>query len=207
MESVACKHIERIEEYHNHALGTCTLCGQIRRYDQLDYKQSPTIIKIGRINGMPTLEHPPKEVIKVVKNKPEVETLADILAETEVAKRKYKARKPVRDYEADKEDIVEDYDTLSLKEFYAKQHLAPSTWTKLKRKWGVKGKSPRKAKPVLDAEAPTVHKGKPLVSLGTFTVEAVGKLPAFPEFNDSWPMLTQIAWLETYKALKELLRL
>ena len=198
MESVACKHHELVQEYHHYALGTCKFCGQIRRYDHLDGKSPPTIIKIGRLNGIPVLEHSSKEVIKVVKNKPEVDSIAQ--NEPVATKRKYRARKPLRDFEADKEAIVEDYDTMPLKEFYAKQCLGPRSWTKLKKKWGVNGLSPRKAKSVPDTEV-----AHPVVGpTRTYTVKAAGELPAFPEFSDTLPMLTQIAWLETYKALKEL---
>jgi len=145
-ESVACRHHERIEEHHHYAIGTCGLCGQIRRYDRFEHKQPPKIIKIGRINGVPTLEHPPKEVIKVVQNKLEVDSIAR--HETAPVPRKYKARQqPLRDYEADKEAILDDYQDLTLKEFYAKQQFCSNTWTKLKKKWGVKGKNQRKSKP------------------------------------------------------------
>jgi len=201
-EPVVCKHIERIEEYHNYALGTCTQCGQLRRYDRLDLKQPPKVIKIGRINGVPTLAYPPKEVKNMVQKKTEV----DISAQKETVPvrtpRKYKERKTKSaSYNEDnKISIIHDYETLTLKEFYAKQHITSTTWTRLKKEWGVKGKHKRKSEQV----ATKVHKGHPMVALGTCAVEAASELPAFPAFNDSWPMLTQIAWLETYLSLKKL---
>ena len=197
-----CVHREMIEEYHQYALGVCTICGQIRRYDRLDSKQLPRIVKIGRINGVQTLERPPKEVIEVVKNKPEVDSIAQ--SELAPAKRKYKARRSPRDFEANKEAIVEDYNTLTLKEFFAKQHLSYARWTELKKKWGVKGKNQRKAKSLPDVKVAETHRGNPLVSLGTFTVEAASELPAFPTFNELWSDFTKQAWFETYLELKEL---
>jgi len=209
VENIICVHREMIEEYHHYALGTCTLCGQIRRYDRLDDKQPVTIIKIGRIKGVQTMEHPPKEVIEVVKNKPEVDSIAQ--SEPEPVRRKYKARKArqlLRDYEANREAILEAYDSLTLIEFYAKWHFSSNTWTKLKREWGVKGKyerrSPTSPKSLPDTKAPEVHRGNPLVSLGTFTVEPASELPAFPEFNDQWSDFTKQAWFETYMELKKL---
>jgi len=193
VETISCKHHERIEEFHNFALGICAQCGQVRRYDRLDVKQPPKVIKIGRLNGMPTLEHPPKEVIEVVQNKPETDSIAQDATAPARTPRKYKARKPRRDYEADKEAIVEDYDTLTLKEFFAKQHISSDAWAKLKKKWGVTGRMPHKDSSL---------KGN-LVSLGTYEVVEDKGLPPFPPFNDSWPMLTQISWLETYAKITE----
>jgi len=45
------------------------------------------------------------------------------------------------------------------------------------------------------------HKGNPLVYLGRFRVEIADEMPSFPEFNNEWPMLTQIEWLQTYKEM------
>ena len=46
-----------------------------------------------------------------------------------------------------------------------------------------------------------VSKGNRFLHLGTFTVEEANELPAFPEFNDSWPELVQLRWLDTFKEL------
>uniref|UniRef100_A0A6M3IRS5 Uncharacterized protein n=1 Tax=viral metagenome TaxID=1070528 RepID=A0A6M3IRS5_9ZZZZ len=118
-------------------------------------------------------------------------------------------------YEDNKEAILRDYQDLTLKEFYAKRAIWAGTWTALKRAWGIQGKYPKNAhrKPIADkatdepkvtkvSKVTKVNKGN-LVSLGTFTVEAASELPAFPAFNDNWPMLTQIEWLQTYRVLRE----
>jgi len=201
MESVDCKHIERIEEFHGYALGTCTQCGQIRRYDRIEYKKPPSIIKIGRINGVQTMEHPPKESKDMTQNAPEATSIAQ--NEPEPVKSKRRHRLP-RYCEDNKEGIIQDYNALTLKEFYAKQRFSSTTWTALKKKWGVRGKWLRKAKTLPDTKVTKVHKGNPLVSLGTYTVEAASELPDFPAFDSAWPVLTQIEWLQTYKALKEM---
>lgn len=49
-----------------------------------------------------------------------------------------------------------------------------------------------------------VTKGDRYIYLGTFTVVAADGLPSLPEFDNSWPMLTQIEWLQTYRELKKL---
>jgi len=53
METTACIHNERIESASNNKKhGTCTICGQVRQYNTLDYKEIPKVIKLGRINGV-----------------------------------------------------------------------------------------------------------------------------------------------------------
>jgi len=46
-----------------------------------------------------------------------------------------------------------------------------------------------------------VPKGNPLIHLGTYIAQEASELPPFPAFDSSWPMLTQIEWIKTYKEL------
>jgi hypothetical protein len=50
-------------------------------------------------------------------------------------------------------------------------------------------------------DATKVDKGAPILIGEVLVKVQVAELPAFPIFNNNWPMLTQIEWLQTYREL------
>jgi hypothetical protein len=114
-----------------------------------------------------------------------------------------------RDYDAEKTEILRDYYGLSLKDFYAKQHMFSGTWTILKKKWGIKGKAPHKSN---RKENNTVKENVPLKYLCPYCdvgwsqaealiqhmrichFDSLGK-PELPLFNEAWGDSVKVAWL------------
>ena len=109
-------------------------------------------------------------------------------------------------FEDNKVAILQDYQSLKLKEFLAKWHMTSTTWTKLKRGWELLGKSPRKFTSQLGIPKPRKHKGPPSIEAVNWALKEQGAnhLPAFPEFNEQWSDYVKTNWFETYQALKEL---
>ncbi|MDP2731051.1 MAG: hypothetical protein Q8O55_11310 [Dehalococcoidales bacterium] len=109
-------------------------------------------------------------------------------------------------FEDNKGGILQDYQSLKLKEFFAKWHMTSATWTKLKRGWELLGKSPRKSAAQSGIPRPRKHKGSPSIEAVNRALKERGAnhLPAFPEFNEQWSDYVKINWFETYQALKEL---
>ena len=109
-------------------------------------------------------------------------------------------------FEDNKEAILQDYQSLKLKEFYAKWHMSSAAWTKLKRDWKLLGKSPRKSAPQLGISKPRKHIGPPSIEMvnGALKEQGANHLPAFPAFNEQWSDYVKTNWFETYQALKEL---
>jgi len=117
-----------------------------------------------------------------------------------------------RDYDAEKTEILRDYYGLSLKAFYAKQHLEPNKWGQLKKRWAVKGKAPhrvhkvnRKADhPLREDTLPTYlcpycetnwSQAAALIK----HLEVVHYVPSkmtLPPWNEAWGDAVKIKWLE-----------
>ena len=224
-ERANCTHHEKIEEYHEYALGTCMYCGQVRRYDRLDIRVPPRIVEIGRINGVEVNGIPNriKESVAVEEkksDKPEKPAVAR--EEVVIRDRKW--------YQAHKKEMIEDLITMGYDAFMEKwkvkwqivSHLKSDELYKSRVGLGElsvkKEKDPKSSK----AKSPKSPKSPPeplgelpfkikvisaedkLISLGTFTVEAASELPAFPSFNDSWPFPVQEKWLEVYLQIRKL---
>jgi len=108
-------------------------------------------------------------------------------------------------FEENKEAILQDYQSLKLKEFYKKWRMTSTTWTKLKRDWNLLGKSPRKFTLQKGTTKPRKHKGPPGIEMvnNALKEQRANHLPAFPEFNEQWSDYVKVNWFETYQALKE----
>ena len=168
--------------------GTCH-CGAVKYFANSFEKE--LVARANELN-----ETQSKEGVMVnneVKEKQEPVSVAPALI-----KRRSKYR-PRSHFEDNKEAILGDYRSLTIKEFFDKWHLNSNSWTKLKREWGVKGKYKRKAP--FDTKVTKVHKGNSVASMGVICDEVNKGLPPFPAFSDTWPMLVQIEWLLTYKEL------
>jgi hypothetical protein len=52
MPTITCRHQEKIEELSKGIQqGTCSTCGQVRRYNPEEYKSQPKIVKLGHLDG------------------------------------------------------------------------------------------------------------------------------------------------------------
>ena len=114
-----------------------------------------------------------------------------------------------RDYDAEKTEILKDYYGLSLKDFYAKQHLESNKWGKLKERWGIRGKAPRKANhkvthPRREDTVPTYlcpycetnwSQADALIKhLQAVHYDAPSKM-ALPPWCEAWGDSVKVAWL------------
>lgn len=217
-ERANCPHHEKVEEFHEYALGTCINCGQVRRYDRLDIRKPPRIVKAGRLNGVVASIIPEriKESVEVKQDKPEETAIfRNIPEEADISQNgdpppvppRPKGKKKLWQYfEDNKEAILQDYQNLRLKEFYAKWHMTSTTWTKLKRDWELPGKSPRKSTLQKGTTKTRKHKGPPSIEAVNRALkeQRTNHLPDFPEFNEQWSDYVKVNWFETYQALKEL---
>lgn len=208
MEATTCVHDEKIEEKGDGIQeGTCSLCRQVRCYDLNDTREKCRVIKLGRLDDkivIPNLgerlnlsDEEREELTEALAEAKEplpvpVQEPVESAAERKPPRRTRNRRKFRKYYEQNKAAIIADYYSLRLKDFFRKWRFATSTWTKLKTEWEVKPKGP-------PLKRPRKPKGEiPVVSVSTQS----DQLPQFPPFNDKWTSDVQIAWLETYKALR-----
>lgn len=218
-EAVFCKHHEKIEEFHHYALGTCTQCGQVKRYDRLYYRQPPKKIKIGRINGVPTLTHPKKESIKMTQNDTEVASTAqlDTVAKIDPAAGLSqeipslpKAKQPHIRKRAKKCKKCQFYkihgDTPWCTSKKCPSRYPPELRPPFRSPETAhpEKKAPAQSKAASDTKVTKVNKDNRLVSLGTFTVGVASELPDFPDFDSKWAFPVQEKWLATYLELRTL---
>lgn len=208
MQTTTCTHKEKIENVgRGIEIGTCRICNQICRYNTADHHDNPRIIKLGRVNGAIVLpgmkallelsiqEGLELEAAKKVSNeRPQSPSNTKISQGDQVAVAtppKPKKRSLLQKYfEENKEAILQDYQNLKLKEFYAKWHMSSTTWLRLKRDWGIQRKAPRES-----TKRPQIQK---------LPEHGVSQLPAFPSLNEQWSDYVKRIWFETYQALKEL---
>ena len=206
-ERANCSHHEMIEEFHEYALGTCIYCGQVRRYDRLDIRKPPTIIKAGRLNGVITSIIPEKieesvtvEQSKSVKSgEPAVEAHTEEENSTPVPQtRKYRTRTTtkffIKKLEQNKEQIIKDYYNLTIMDFFKKWGLSSSRWMQTRTQWDVKPKIKRGN--ITEVKSNENHT---LLTDYNLNISPNNNMPAFPEFDGTWPMATQVAWIEAYK--------
>ena len=118
------------------------------------------------------------------------ETVNAVEVAEPVKKRKYVKRSNARDFEKEKDAILEDYPKLKLKEFYAKYHLSSSRWTRLKAEWNILGKRLR----------PRSHVKKLQPTEPPFRSHDQAKT-SLPPFNESWGDSVKIAWLDAFVVL------
>jgi len=108
-----------------------------------------------------------------------------------------------RYYEDNKEAILHDLETLGVKAMQERWKISHATWrcksngrvTGMAVRWGI----------VSPDDIPTRRKGVRRESspeTPPVTINASDRsLPAFPEFDKSWPEIVQIRWLDTYREL------
>jgi hypothetical protein len=117
-----------------------------------------------------------------------------------------------RDYDAEKTEILRDYYGLSLKDFYAKQHLESNKWGQLKKRWAVKGIAPHRANktnrkadhPLREDTLPTYlcpycetnwSQADALIK-HLQTVHYAPPKMALPPWNEAWGDTVKIKWFE-----------
>jgi len=140
-----------------------------------------------------------KEGAMVAENKP------DTVAPGSTVPPRPEGRRECRLYwEKHKEEVLADLKRIGYSQTVKRWKISPGVLTKLRGNKGLKSRGkviiPDKPSP----EQPKEANGEPIF-LGTHKVVATNTLPGFPSFNDNWPMLTQIEWLQTYRELVRLL--
>lgn len=208
METAICKHEEDIRHAGGGIdVGVCRLCGQVRHYDNTHAKLAVLVKVLGRIDGKVVLPSFGERVaflsdldqhdLAAAQQSIKAVVPAALLPEVEGVPARPKKRKELRGYyEENKEAVLRDYYSKRLLDFLRDWHLSVAYWTKLKKEWQVKPKE--RPRPV--RKTPTA---KPSLGPGPGP-RAV--LPAFPEFDSSWPELVQLRWFDTYRALVELIK-
>lgn len=175
--TIDCQHTSDVKTISEGDLQTCNRCGQ-QIIITPDHKEK--IIKRGEINGVRTNIHP------LANHSTGQEPGGGEAPPPPLVPPKPKKRKELaRYYETNKEALLADYHSMLLRDFRLKWHLSTSYWGKLKLKWNVKGKHPRKS-------------GNPMASV----MVPVNALPPLPPFSDKWTEAVQVEWLRTYRELR-----
>jgi len=203
-KSQANSHRWRIESYVRYvSRGTCE-CGAVRFFaDVIDKEALKLAEHYNKSEGKEGQGH--MVIAKAIKEKNPGVGKED--SDPLPVPPRPRGREQLRLYfEENKEAILQDYQSLKLKGFYAKWHMTSTTWTKLKRDWKLLGKSPRKSTLQKETTKPRRHKGPPSIEMVNRALKEQGTnhLPAFPEFNDSWPFPVQEKWFEVYLGLRKL---
>ena len=120
---------------------------------------------------------------------------------------------PRRDYDEEKTEILKDYYSLSLKDFYDKQHLFSGTWTILKKKWGIKGKNktgekPNKERLFADPLTPALNTiFNRLNAIDAKLTEPIRPelntiyAQLLPPWNEDWRDSVKCAWLKVLEVI------
>ncbi len=147
---------------------------------------------------------PPKTPENITENITEIKTPLDEkpAAALPLVSKPQGGRKLQNWYEDNKEQIIQSYLTVNLKTFYDLWGIASNTWRKLKLKWHIKNRVPRRASNSALNKAPESKSSPSLPS--KYSANNAPSLPKLPEFNNSWPLEIQIKWLEVYKILSVL---
>ncbi|MDP2729144.1 MAG: hypothetical protein Q8O55_01520 [Dehalococcoidales bacterium] len=93
-------------------------------------------------------------------------------------------------YAENKEAIIRDYQTLTVRKFLTKWHIQTLRWAKLMKEWNVPGKFKRPREKLIKPGVPV--KGEK------------DQLPAFPAFREEWDSQTKVGWFDAFVRLKEL---
>jgi len=96
-----------------------------------------------------------------------------------------KSRVREKEFEKNKDEIIQDYLKLRLRDFLKKYHISSQGWAKIRDKWKVTKVSGHQVSNVQQPDS-TEHIG----------------LPSFPIFNNKWRPDVQIAWIEAYSKLR-----
>jgi len=169
-ERANCPHHEKVEEFHEYALGTCIYCGQVRRYDRLDIRIPPRIVKTGRLNGVEVSVIPNriKESVEVKQDKPEKTAIFRNIPEvTDMTQDSDPLPVPPRPevppgsnlrqkmmlshdyYESNKDAIIKEWEQLNRPVKLTRWGITQASLTSLLIRWGLipkpEKKSPQKA--------------------------------------------------------------
>ena len=93
--------------------------------------------------------------------------------------------------EENREEVIKDYQTMNLRDFYIKWKLTNARWNYLRDLWQVVSKGKRNR--YTDVKPLKKHTGNPLHGFDKLKL-----LPAFPEFNPTWSDELRIVWLNVY---------
>lgn len=101
-----------------------------------------------------------------------------------------------RYWEEHKAEVLADLARLGYGATMKRWRISPGVLTVLRGTRGSKGKS-------IQTKASTSPKDEPGATRKSEKVtEGANGLPAFPEFNDSWPFIVQEKWLSSYVELR-----
>ena len=207
-KEVSCIHRTTVRTTVDGDNQVCQLCGQ-ETFLPAHKGSQPQIIKRGYINGVLTKVHP-EVVTRVI--------VPEVIHEPVQEARPTDPKARVTWFKKHKKEMVEDLIALGKEAFLKKwpvkvQHISHLKSDDLYKRAVAEGRvkppaqqrNPRgKYKERTSAVAAEVTKKSQVVEVEVPLPAAKGDrgcLPEFPAFDSTWPMLTQIEWLQTYRAL------
>jgi len=206
METVECVHREHMTTGENHTeLGVCSKCGQTVVYDRSTAKGKATLTKLGRVDGKVVLPKPAFDLDLSGKDR------ADLtLTHMQAANSKHPPAaeeaagnippRPRGDPEAQREwykkykkRLIDEFLSLGVEAFLEKYPIPHQLISHLKGdkyyKKLVEGNPPV---PAARAKATKAKPGRPKAGKS-------GVRPQFPEWSNTWPPETQVAWLTIFE--------
>lgn len=207
METIECVHLEHMSIGENHTeVGVCQKCGQTIVYDRSTSKGKATLTKLGRVDGKIVLPKPVFNLYLSGKDR------ADLtIARMEVASSKHPLvakepdgeipPRPGKDdpkaqrewYNKHKKRLIEELLGLGEVGFREKYPIPRQLLSHLKSDKHYK-KLAEKTPPA-PAAGPKAAKAKP----GRPKANKGGVRPQLPEWSNTWPPETQVAWLKIFE--------
>lgn len=216
MATATCPHKEALVIASGCEVGTCKVCGQVRRYDTQKRGSPVEVTRLGKINGaivLPrakdVLKLPDGEMAELKRALTEQSTgvIQPMPAVTKMPKgdnwlvpRRPKKRFKLQHYfEENKTAIIADYHRLNLREFLTRWHISPGHWKNLKHTWDMGGKRPKVTNQVITRDIIPEVIEMPVelthLAIGSFQLNVVEQdLAGFSdaEFNRVWDSLGKI---------------
>lgn len=191
METTECRHIEHVTTMHGMEVGTCSLCGQIVKYEG---GNKVTITKLGRIGEAMVM---PPAGIRLSLMEADRADLDKALASpkpieppAKPSKVKLTSKQRLQFYKENKKAMIEDLIALGNEDFLAKWPVSRQTISHLRSDKLYK----KLTGGVEEASAPLKERGAKVVRSGK-------DLPPLPGWSDTWPAEVQVKWLEIWREL------
>ena len=207
METIECVHLEDMTTGENHTeVGVCRKCGQTVVYDRVNLKSKPNLTKLGRINDKVVI---PNNAFNLHLSGRDLAHLS--LARMTAASAKHPLaakksdgeipRRPGKDdpkaqrewYNKHKKRLIEELLGLGEVAFREKYPIPRQLLSHLKSDKHYK-KLVEKTPPA-PAAGPKAAKAKP----GRLKADKGGVRPQLPEWSNTWPPETQVAWLKIFE--------